>query len=444
MPKYLSCLLIVTVTAWWASQAPVAPANVKWKDDLAVIEWTEPLADPTALPNEVPFSILSGPYLSWLSPNTAAIDWVVIAEKSLSAAPFAALPKNYPDANIKFHTVTLDNLKPDTAYRYRLTTKGPNYTYQSEEFRFRTFPKTGAESFKFAIVGDTQRGELKPEAAVVERKLYALMKEWGPSLMVHMGDNLDAGKGDGIAGMRDWYRVFDRNRSFRTGAFMAPTMGNHCWAGKGRGWFVDYFPQLRSASPKAHPPFFYSFDVANLHFVSLCTEVSKTKNKKDAADEKQNGLPFSYNDQLAWLNDDLAQTKATWKIVYFHKPMHTVGPYPCSDDFRQDHGALFDRHGVQLVLSGHDHSYQKTVRMTNADRKVDDKGSVQLISGGGDTVQFNQKIKADWNTMHKKVNHYVQAEVSGDEIRFRGVSVNGDVFDEWKLKTVGQPEGMGK
>src|SRR5690348_17778585 len=60
---------------------------------------------------------------------------------------------------------------------------------------------------------------------------------------------------------------------------------------------------------------------------------------------------------------------APWKVVFFHQPFHTAGGYPAPSYFPKDFGALCDKYGVQLLLSGHDHSYQKTKRITNVDRK---------------------------------------------------------------------------
>lgn len=419
--------------------------HISWNGERAVLDWSEELADPKAAAGEVPFSILTGPYLSWLTPDSAMIGWEVVAEKNLTTKPYASFSATFPAERIKFRSALLTGLKPDTTYRYQLRSKGGNYTFTSKELPFRTFPAIHTPTFRFAVVGDTQRGDNKPEAAEVERNLFALMNDWNPTLLLHMGDLLDTGRGDGINGRKSWYRAFERNRQLRASTFMAPTIGNHCWLGKGHGWFVDYFPNLTGPAREQEgigprPPFFYSFDAAQVHFVSLCTEAAKVSGGKDVSDQKLNALPFTYQDQLAWLEQDLAATKQPWKVIYFHKPMHTVGPYPCSDAFRNDVGALMHKYGVQVVMSGHDHSYQKTVRLDNLTRKPSATGTVQLISGGGDTTQFDRKIMPDWNLIHRKINHYVQVEVTPDAMRFTAVDVQGKAFDRWQLPQQGQPE----
>jgi hypothetical protein len=58
----------VLATVVFLAQTPPAPEiQVSWDGDRAAIAWKETLADPSAGPDEVPFSILTGPYLGWLT-----------------------------------------------------------------------------------------------------------------------------------------------------------------------------------------------------------------------------------------------------------------------------------------------------------------------------------------------------------------------------------------
>jgi hypothetical protein len=74
---------------------------------------------------------------------------------------------------------------------------------------------------------------------------------------------------------------------------------------------------------------------------------------------------------------------------------------------------------------------------------LSDTGSVQVVSGGGDINQFNAvKNPPAWNLVHKKINHYVQVEVSAESMRFTAVDVKGLIFDVWRLPLKGQPESL--
>ena len=79
-------------------------------------------------------------------------------------------------------------------------------------------------------------------------------------------------------------------------------------------------------------------------------------------------------EQLHFLERTLAETNATWKIVALHHPPYSAGYQGSDHDARDAFTPIFDRYGVQLVLSGHDHDYQRS-------KPID--GTVYVVSGAG-------------------------------------------------------------
>lgn len=65
-------------------------------------------------------------------------------------------------------------------------------------------------------------------------------------------------------------------------------------------------------------------------------------------------------DQLAWLESTLRGTDAAWIIATMHHPPYSGGYHGSSIDVRNAFSPLFERFGVQLVLAGHDHDYQRS------------------------------------------------------------------------------------
>jgi hypothetical protein len=63
--------------------------------------------------------------------------------------------------------------------------------------------------------------------------------------------------------------------------------------------------------------------------------------------------------QTEWLKKVLPASTATWKVVVFHHPAWTCGAYRSNTAIVQTWVPLFERYGVQLVLNGHDHNYQR-------------------------------------------------------------------------------------
>src|SRR5437867_1584283 len=108
MIRYLASLVVIGGAAFLGQQLnDPGTVNVAWQGNLAVLEWKEDLADPKAAAEEVPFSILTGPYLSWLTPEAATIGWEVVGAKSLTNKPYASLPGDFPASAIKFRSATL-------------------------------------------------------------------------------------------------------------------------------------------------------------------------------------------------------------------------------------------------------------------------------------------------------------------------------------------------
>lgn len=78
--------------------------------------------------------------------------------------------------------------------------------------------------------------------------------------------------------------------------------------------------------------------------------------------------------QTRWLARALSASTATWKVAVLHHPPFTCGAYRSHPTVVRGWVPLFERHGVQLVLSGHDHNYQRFVAR---------RGVTYVVHGGG-------------------------------------------------------------
>ncbi|HET7857232.1 MAG TPA: metallophosphoesterase [Gaiellaceae bacterium] len=78
--------------------------------------------------------------------------------------------------------------------------------------------------------------------------------------------------------------------------------------------------------------------------------------------------------QTSWLARSLARSTARWKIAVLHHPAYTCGSYRSNPEVVRRWVPLFERHGVRLVLSGHEHSYQ---------RFAPKRGVRYVVHGGG-------------------------------------------------------------
>jgi 3',5'-cyclic AMP phosphodiesterase CpdA len=124
-------------------------------------------------------------------------------------------------------------------------------------------------------------------------------------------------------------------------------------------------------------------------------------------------------DQLAWLTDTLAASSATWKIATMHHPPYSGGYHGSSEDVRGAFSPLFERYGVQLVLAGHDHDYQRSEVIN---------GITYVVSGGA--AKLRDTRKADFSVEAWSVFHFVDIAVWSDRLQLRAVDQAGDVFDD--------------
>jgi hypothetical protein len=95
---------------------------------------------------------------------------------------------------------------------------------------------------------------------------------------------------------------------------------------------------------------YYSFDYANTHFI--CLDSNDTDRSPDGA-------------MAQWLKADLAATKRDWIIAFFHHPTYTKGTHDSdkearSIEMRQAFLPILEAGGVDLVLTGHSHVYERS------------------------------------------------------------------------------------
>ena len=127
--------------------------------------------------------------------------------------------------------------------------------------------------------------------------------------------------------------------------------------------------------------------------------------------------------QLEFLDETLAASDATWRIVAVHHPPYSAGYQGSSLDIRDVLAPVLARHDVQLVLSGHDHDYQRSVPID---------GTTYVVSGGGSGTR--RTGEDPFTAVSWSWHHLVDIAVTGDRLTLRAVGQDGTVFDEVVLR----------
>lgn len=131
---------------------------------------------------------------------------------------------------------------------------------------------------------------------------------------------------------------------------------------------------------------------------------------------------FDDTDQLAWLDATLAANESTWTIVQFHHPPYSGGWHGSDEGVRDAFVPLFEEHGVDLVMSGHDHDYQRT-------RPIN--GVTYIVSGAA--AKLRDANLADFSEIAVSTYHFVDLTITPDRIEVRTVGHDDRIFDHVTL-----------
>jgi hypothetical protein len=128
-------------------------------------------------------------------------------------------------------------------------------------------------------------------------------------------------------------------------------------------------------------------------------------------------------EQVAWFEKELKESNSDWKIPYFHHPPYSSGDRHGSDTrLREVLEPLFVRYNVSVVLSGHDHFYERTKPQS---------GIVYFVVGSGGQLRKGNIDKGSGLTAagNDQDQSFMVAEINGDEMWFNAVSRMGQDFD---------------
>lgn len=297
------------------------------------------------------------PYFQKQAANGITVCWNT-AEAELGVVRYGTRPGNLEwvardTVPAEAHEIRLNDLQPGTRYYYTIGNTGAMKYGGSDADWFITAPETGAtESVRLWIIGDS--GNPGP----VAQSVRDAMKSWVTEnpregkndldLWLLLGDNAyrSGSNQQYQAALFDAYPNLLRNLAFW------PVYGNH----DARRWtFFDIFSlpeNAESGGIGSGTENYYSFDYANIHFVMLDSHDS---------DRQPDG------DMLVWLQRDLEANQQDWLIAAFHHPPYSKGSHDSDDDndgrlvdMRENALPILERYGVDLVLSGHSHGYERS------------------------------------------------------------------------------------
>jgi Calcineurin-like phosphoesterase/Purple acid Phosphatase, N-terminal domain len=330
-----------------------------------------------------PAFLSRGPYLQRTAPTAAVLRWRtdVATDSRVLYGPTPANLSNVVSsaALTTEHEITLTPLAPGSRYYYAVGTSGLLLAGGDVDHRFETHPApTAPTPLRIWAHGDYGTADLPSER--VRDAFVATNGAAAPDVWLTLGDNtydsgLDVEYTDGVF---DIYRAQLR----QTAIWLA--YGNHdavtsdANSQSGPYFAMATLPRNAESGGRAsNTEAYYSFDYGDVHFVCL-----------DSAESSR----LTSDPMMTWLSADLAATPARWIIAYWHHPPYTKGSHD-SDDPGDSGGAMRDMRelalpileaaGVDLVLCGHSHSYERSF-LLDGHYGLSGTLTADMILNGGD------------------------------------------------------------
>jgi acid phosphatase type 7 len=453
----LVCLLTNTVNA----QKPLKDSSAKEmkdKDDPAIV-----------LP-----VLVRGPYLQRATATSMMIRWRTDA-LSRSRVYFGIDPKSLKNevtdsSLVTEHKILLASLGPETRYYYTIGDVKNKLAGDSTNY-FYTLPVTGKTgTYRIAALGDCGNNSIN-QRNVRDQLIHYLGSNY-LNAWILLGDNTYP-DGTDAEFQANFFNIYKDNLLKKYPLFPSP--GNHDYhdvefsaASAQQTHELAYYqnfcvPQFgESGGEPSNTSEYYSFDIGNIHFLSI-DSYGKADNKR---------LSDTTGPQVAWIKRDLEKAAdAEWIIAYWHHPPYTMGSHNSDTekelaDIRENFIPVLERYGVDIVLGGHSHDYERSRLMygyygndssfnsaiynVNAGSGKEDsishngayiknhlreKGTVYVVSGsagklGGMQKTFPHKAMYFSDAIHGGVSYI---EVTGGRLTFKWICADGIIRDQFTI-----------
>jgi hypothetical protein len=364
-------------------------------------------------------------HLTWGEDDTAhtiAITWKTKTENSGDVVRYgvnsgdyrfsaSGSHHTYPGARGYIHDVQLTGLSPDTVYYFICGGEDGGW---SGERSFRTAPDRRT-SFRFVAGGDSRSGGDWPGP---RDAISRAMAKFNPSFVLFTGDFVR--QGDYQWEWDNWFAAVQEYWVDDDGLTIPiiPCIGNHELYGDPGG--VAYYEQFSLPGIEQ----WYSLDWGpDLHMIVLNSETSIT------------------GKQLDWLKSDLAEHENyLWKVAIFHRPAFSGGSHGSTASIQRYWVPLFDNYHVDLVISGHDHDYERTYPINytisdNTPMPSPENGTIYIVSGGWGAPLYAGSPQW-WSARGPESKyHFTVVDIyENGMLRFRAVDRDGNIIDEFSIQ----------
>lgn len=276
-------------------------------------------------------------------------------------------------------------------------------------FTLLCYTSFAAPSINFAVIGDYGVDSSD------EEDIANLVKSKNPDFILTVGDN---NYPDGCAETIDknigkYYHnyILNYTGSFGEGSATQrfyPTLGNHDWNAKEKCLsannslpYFDYFTLPGNER-------YYDFVEGPIHFFAL-----------DSDDNEPDGNKRN-SKQYNWLKNRLRSSRSPFKIAYFHHSPYSTGPHGNNKDLQWD----FDKLGIHVVLTGHDHIYERFYK-----QKV-----VYIVNGLGGAPRYENMSLVEEKAAYSKKHGALFVSATNNLLTLQFINSDNVVVDKVILR----------
>ena len=255
-------------------------------------------------------------------------------------------------------------------------------------------------SLRFAVIGDNGTGEKAQYEVAQQMELYR--QKTGFDFVIMLGDNIYGGEGTGAMKKKfeDPYKPL-----LDAGVKFYASLGNH-----------------DNPNERFYKPFnmsekrYYSFRKGKAEFLALDSN-------------------YMDPEQLDWLSKELQGSDSPWKLCFFHHPLYSDGKFHGPDlDLRARLEPVFDANGVNVVLSGHEHLYERVVPKNGI--------SYFVLGNSGELRLHGLKQSPDVAKGFDTDRGFMVVEIAGDQFFFQAISRTGATIDSGVIDRQPAPKAV--
>ena len=312
-----------------------------------------------------------GPYLNMGNETAVTLRWrtdVATNSKVELGTSFGTYPIATNNSSVVTeHEIRVTGLNPDTKYYYRFGSSTQALQQGSDNYFITAPPSTTTRKLRIAAFGDCGKNDNMYQSGTLSSYRNYTASNPGEAMLL-LGDNA-YDLGTDAEFQTRFFDIYSPN--ILKNHILFPSPGNHDYANNATRQVdhnIPYYSMFtlptaaECGGVASGTEAYFSWNWGNIHFLSL-----------DSYGKENSGTTRLYDTtgaQVTWIKSDLTANTRPWVIAYWHHPPFTKGGDNSDTNtelinIRQNFIRILERYGVDLILCGHSHNYERSYLLKN-------------------------------------------------------------------------------